>query len=229
MKTAVIGTGKTGSEILPLLKADEIVGPFSTSHPLEDPTQLREAEVCVIFVPGPAALNLIPKLLETKIPCVWGSTGFEWPQNLDDQLKKLNITWVYARNFSFLINLLAPVLNILGQAKESMPEIQYKLSEVHHSQKKDAPSGTAKQWQEWLDLDENLQIQSQREGDVVGIHKLELSTPFEKLTLEHTSHERKLFAHGALTAAKLLLAHKNELPKELISFDQLLSLLGEKL
>lgn len=226
MKVAVIGVGKTGGQVLSMLGEDQVIGPFSRSHPLTTSLQLKEAQVAIIFVPGEENLKLIPLLLEAQIPCVWGSTGHTWPASLSQQLQEKKLTWVWAKNFSLLINLLSPVLKILGQAQAYLPGLESMIHEAHHIHKKDAPSGTAVQWQEWLG--QKVQITSERKDDIVGRHELYLNTPLEKLTLIHESKDRALFAQGAILSARLLLERQQELPFGLISFHQQLAHLGEQ-
>jgi 4-hydroxy-tetrahydrodipicolinate reductase len=89
---------------------------------------------------------------------------------------------------------------------------------VHHIHKKDAPSGTALSWKEWLNKE--AEITSAREGDVNGIHELTVSTANERITLKHDALDRALFAEGAIWAAEQLIKNQN-LTNGIYTFGQL--------
>ena len=86
-----------------------------------------------------------------------------------------------------------------------MKDPEFHIHEVHHKEKKDAPSGTALSWQEWLG--QNAHISSDRQGDVKGIHSLHIKNENESIWLKHEAHRRELFAEGAIWSAKYLLKH----------------------
>lgn len=206
MKTwAVIGVGKTGGEILHLLHANETALTFNQSRPVTA-AALQAADAAIIFVPGHAVPALLSPVLEAGIPTVWGSTGFTWPTNLAAQLIEKNARWVVASNFSPMMVLIQKMLEMLGEtAPQVLEDAEYTLHEVHHLHKKDQPSGTALSWQEWLGVP--CDISATREGDVKGIHTLTINTATETLKLHHEVHDRRVFAAGALKAARYLLAH----------------------
>ncbi len=202
MKTAVIGTGKTGGILIDLVDEKQIAGPFNTANP---PTvkALQEADVCIIFVPGSAVDAILELVLNSGVPAVWGSTGYDWPvKNLNERLKKQNKKWLHASNFSLGMNIVRRCLQVIGEGSEVLGNSEFSIHEIHHIQKKDAPSGTALSWKEWLGRE--AEITSERKGDVKGIHKLEMETPFENVTLKHEAKDRAVFAQGALWAAEQL-------------------------
>ncbi len=202
MKTAVIGTGKTGGVVLDLLKDDDVVGPFDTKN---RPTveALRAADVCIIFVPGSAVDDILETVLDSRIPAVWGSTGYDWPvERLNKRLKGDNNKWLRASNFSLGMQIIRRCLGVIGEGSESLDHSEFLIHEIHHTEKKDTPSGTALSWQEWLGKD--TEITSERTGDVKGIHEFEMKTPFENVTLKHEAKNRAVFAEGALWAAAQL-------------------------
>lgn len=203
MKIAVIGTGTTGSEVLNLLDDDQIAGPFNTKNP---PTtkKLQTADAAIVFVPGSAVDSIFDVLLDAKITTAWGSTGYEWPQEeLDKQLKKQNTKWVHASNFSLGMNLVRNCLEIIGEGAKMLDNPEFSIHEIHHTGKKDAPSGTALAWEQWLGRD--VTITSERKGDIKGIHQLDLETGFESIQLRHEAHDRAIFARGALWAVRQLM------------------------
>lgn len=202
MNVAVIGTGKTGSEVVNLVEKEKLVGPFNTGN---EPTvqKLRQAEVIIIFVPGSAVDDIFAEVLESEVPAVWGSTGYEWPKDLDQRLKKKNIKWLRASNFSLGMNIIRRCIAVISKGSDLLNEPEFHIHEVHHTGKKDAPSGTAISWKKWLGKD--AEISSERKGDVKGIHELAMKTESESIYLKHEAHDRAVFAKGALWSAGQLL------------------------
>lgn len=199
MKIALLGRGKTGSKILEI--ADCEVEVFHRSHP-PIYEKLMQHDVIVSFLPGEAFIDLIPVLMETKKPVVTGSTGFAWPVNFDKTLQEKELSWIYATNFSLGVVVLKQLIEKLHQVEHLFKERSFSIHEVHHTKKLDAPSGTALSMKEWLSA--SCEITSERIGDVVGLHTLKLETPGEIIKLEHEAKDRRLFAEGALWAAKYI-------------------------
>jgi 4-hydroxy-tetrahydrodipicolinate reductase len=201
MKVALLGTGKTGGKVLELLDGGQVTG-FDAVNP---PTlkALQEHDVAISFLPGPALLEYINLLLESGIPLASGSTGFDWPADIDARLKAKGTAWVTAANFSLGMNLVYSMIRVLSKAPQLFDEYQFKLHETHHIHKRDQPSGTSLSWQDWLG--QPVDITSTREGDNPGEHKLTLVTPFEDISVEHQAKDRRIFAQGAIwTAQKLV-------------------------
>jgi len=102
---------------------------------------------------------------------------------------------------------------------------EFHIHEVHHIHKKDAPSGTALSWKEWLDKE--AEVTSAREGDVKGIHELTLKTGTEEITLRHKALDRALFAEGAIWAAKQLV-NNSKMEAGIRTFGQLFDQIMEE-
>lgn len=201
---AVIGRGKTGSQVIESLgercalvlgKSDEIrVDSF------------LEVDGVIVFVPGPAVASLAPILLETGLPVVWGSTGFDWPSNIQEALATHKATWIHGQNFSMGMQMMRKALMSISNSLHHLPktghqgdqEVVVRISDIHHTAKLDAPSGTALKWQEWLGKD--YPIDSERIGDVNGIHELLVETAGEQMTFRHEAKSRIVFAEGAIWA-----------------------------
>src|SRR5688500_2680870 len=118
MKIALIGTGKTGQKLQEkdiLAEGDQVL-PFNTKHP---PTlsELRQADVAVVFVPGVAVPQLLPLLKESQLPCVWGSTGFPWPKDLHPFLMEKNMSWIHSNNYSLGMSI---IRKLLGELKKTL-------------------------------------------------------------------------------------------------------------
>lgn len=201
-KYGVIGTGKTGGTVADQLGKAAIL--FDEENK-PTPEKLSEVDVAIVFVPGSAAEEVIEVLLKTKIPAVWGTTGYHWPKELPDRVKLAGNRWVIGSNFSLGMNLVRKALNILGKGAEFLDDPQFHIHEIHHVHKKDAPSGTALSWREWLGKD--AAISSDRQGDVKGIHELHLKTEGESIYLNHEAHSRSIFAEGAIWTANYILDH----------------------
>ncbi|WP_421774189.1 4-hydroxy-tetrahydrodipicolinate reductase [Gracilimonas sp.] len=200
MKIAVIGTGKTGGEVVELL-GDELSEAFDSNNP---PTveKLQKADAVIIFVPGDAVPDVMDTVIEAGIPAAWGSTGFTWPDDVEERVKAKNAKWILASNFSLGMNIIRKSIQAISAGSNILKDPEFKIHEVHHVHKKDAPSGTALSWKEWLDKE--AEVTSAREGDVKGIHELTLKTETEEITLKHKALDRALFAEGAIWAARQL-------------------------
>lgn len=220
MRIALIGTGKTGQHVIGLA-GESAVTAFDSSAP-PTPEALRRADVAIIFVPGESAAGLIEPLLEAGIPAAWGTTGYRWPGDLPDRVKVNGSRWIVAPNFSLGMNLMRKCLEVIGKGSGLLESPEYHIHEVHHVHKKDAPSGTALKWEEWLGKD-GVQISSSREGDVCGIHTLHVKTRYESLWLKHEAHDRAVFAQGAVWAARFLHEHPEIMPG-LYSFESIIDL-----
>ena len=200
MKISVIGTGKTGSKVVELL-SDRLAFAFDENTP---PTleKLKESDAVIVFVPGDAVGDILDLVIESGVPAAWGSTGFSWPEDLDERLKEADTKWVLANNFSLGMNLIRHAIKTISAGAEALKNPEFHIHEVHHIHKKDAPSGTAISWKNWLD--KPVEITSAREGDVNGIHELTITTATEKITLNHEALDRSIFAEGAIWAAEQL-------------------------
>jgi 4-hydroxy-tetrahydrodipicolinate reductase len=200
IKYSVIGTGKTGGTVAGHLDGlaicfDEFNRPT--------PEKLKETDVAIVFVPGSAAEQVVNIVLEAGIPAVWGTTGYQWPEDLPEKVKDADTRWIIGSNFSLGMNLIRKAIQIFGKGSEMLKAPQFHIHEVHHVQKQDAPSGTALSWKEWLGRE--AVISSDRQGDVKGIHNLHIKTEGESIYLKHEAHSRSVFAEGAIWTANYLL------------------------
>lgn len=207
MKISVIGTGKTGGAIAEVLGDDAVT--FNSSNK-PTPEIIAETDAAIVFVPGDAASEIVDILLQTEVPAVWGTTGYVWPKNLPEKVKLAGSKWVIGSNFSMGMNLVRKALQLFGTGSYMLDSPEFHIHEIHHKNKVDAPSGTAISWQSWLNRD--VTISSSRLGDVKGIHELHIKTENESIFLKHEAHERKLFAEGAIWAAKRLVEDQSIMP-----------------
>lgn len=199
MKVALIGSGKTGGEVAKMHSNTVI---FNSSH---KPTResLRECDVVITFVPGDIFTNYIPLLIESKLPVVIGATGFDWDQETISLIKENKLRWVHSHNFSLGMSIIKSLIETISKGSELLQETSFTIHDIHHTEKLDAPSGTALSWKKWLD--KPVKVTSERTGDVVGYHHLEMQTPNETIKLTHEARNRGLFARGALWSANQVL------------------------
>ncbi len=198
MKIILIGSeGRMGKTILSIGNAFKItqIGSPRSSLPNEITPFLDSSDLVLDFSTNEALSTNLPKILVAKKPLVIGITGIS-KENLDliyTASKKIPI--FLSSNFSEGIALLKKLI-------KELPIGSYELTETHHTQKKDSPSGTA------LDLASQLpsftNITSIREGTVIGVHKIRLKLEYETLELKHEVFDRKSFAKGALLASTFL-------------------------
>ena len=207
MNIALLGNGKTGSRVehLAKLAGHNITVYNSKSTPKT--VHLDTSDIIISFVPGNAFLDWMPILLESGVPVVSGSTGFQWPDGWDEYNQRvgdIHTIWVHSGNFSIGCSLILKLFKELRNQPES-DDFTMELSETHHKHKIDAPSGTALLWKKTLGLD--IEIESVRKDDIMGIHELKLSNDFESITIRHEVTNRDVFAKGALQTAEFI--HKN--------------------
>jgi len=223
MKFALIGYGKMGKAIeeVALQRGHEIVLTIDEPN-LHDFTKenVAKADVAIEFTGPHSAFDNVKTCLEFNVPVVCGSTG--WIDKLDEMKKKCtekNGAFIYSSNFSVGVNIFFEINKKLSALMEPHKEYEMILEETHHTQKKDAPSGTAitlaeqileqvhrkKQWVN--ELSENpadLEIISQRIDPAAGTHSVKYSSAVDDIEIIHTAHTRKGFALGAVMAAEFL-------------------------
>jgi 4-hydroxy-tetrahydrodipicolinate reductase len=220
MKIALLGYGKMGKAIerIALNRGHEIVLKINAS--IKD-YNISDADVAIDFSIPDAAVSNISRCLNNGVPVISGTTG--WLNDYDDiaQLcKEQDGAFIYASNFSLGVNLFFELNNYL--AKLMQPQTQYKtaIEEIHHTQKLDAPSGTAitlaegiiensiaKDWH----LDNNTQnpesisIEAKRIENVPGTHIIKYDSDIDSIHISHTAHNREGFALGAVVAAEWII------------------------
>tara|TARA_B100000886_G_C20367910_1_gene468189 strand:+ start:471 stop:1157 length:687 start_codon:yes stop_codon:yes gene_type:complete len=224
MKYALIGKGRTGGELKNFLAKDNFII-FDSSNPVT-PDAIRDCSVAIAFVPGDVLIDIIPILLEANIPLVSGSTGMTWPADLRKSLEEKNLRWISGSNFSLGMRVVHQMIKKLEKANQIFNNYEYRIHEIHHTQKLDAPSGTAKSWNSWIK--NQATITHERKDDVVGDHKITLYTDFENISIHHQALDRKIFAKGAIWAAEYLIDKYDQLPPGLHLFEEITEKLLEE-
>jgi len=215
MNIALFGYGKMGKmiESLALQKNHTIVAKIDIDTKNID---FSKIDVAIDFSQPSAAFDNIKMCLENQTPIISGTTG--WLAKYDDAValcNQNNGAFIYASNFSLGVNLFFELNDYLAKMMTNLRDYSVSLEEIHHTQKLDAPSGTAITLAEdiiknttytgWkLDATEVriLPITAIREGNVPGTHSIIYQSTVDSIEIKHTAHSREGFALGALTAAE---------------------------
>ncbi len=228
IKIALIGYGKMGKMIeqLAIQKGHTIACILDMKSTAQEWTQLANADVAIEFTQPNVAVQNIYKCFNQNVPVVVGTTG--WYDILDDVLqecKAKNQTLFTATNFSIGVNLFFHLNKQLAQTMAFLPEYNIAIEEIHHTQKLDAPSGTAittaqgiiennsikEKWvlneKQTINANE-IPITSIRKNDVPGTHSVTYSSVIDEIEIKHTAHSRTGFAQGAIIAAEWLVGKK---------------------
>jgi 4-hydroxy-tetrahydrodipicolinate reductase len=227
LKIALIGYGKMGKAIeeIALQKGHEVLLKIDVNTMDQfTPENLQQCDVAIEFTSPHSAVENILKCLEAGIPVVSGSTGWldQW-EKVKNRCEALNGSLVYASNYSVGVNIFFEVNNLLARLMVPHTDYDVSLEEIHHTEKKDAPSGTAitlaeqilqqlgrkKQWVNQAAIDPSeLAIISERIDPAPGTHKIKYSSPIDDIEIIHTAHSRKGFASGAVLAAEFIQSRK---------------------
>ena len=221
MKIALLGYGRMGKAIEKIAekRGHEIVAKIDKNNPLDS---LNNADVAINFSIPNAALANITNALNAGIPVVCGTTGWlDHKKEVDALCTKLEGAFLYASNFSLGVNLFFELNKKLASYMQGFPEYKVEIEEIHHTQKLDAPSGTAitlaegvidnsehEQWHLDGEVQEGFPIKALRENDVPGTHTVSYHSEIDSIEITHTAHSRTGFALGAVVAAEWILGRK---------------------
>ncbi len=224
MNLALIGYGKMGKAIeeIALQKGHNIVLKIDITNADEfNQANLSKADVAIEFTGPESAVDNVKKCIEAGVPVVSGSTGWldKWKEVVQF-CNENNGGLLYASNFSIGVNIFFEVNRHLGRLMASRNEYNVSVEEIHHKQKKDAPSGTAitlaegilenlpakNKWAlgETSQKDE-LSIISKRIDPAPGTHIITYDSPVDSIEIKHTAHSRTGFASGAVLAAEFMI------------------------
>ena len=223
MKIAIIGYGKMGKAIeeIALHRGHEIVLKVNDEN-LGDFTRenVCKADVAIEFTGPHSAYENLKSLLSFGIPVVCGSTGWlEHLATIEALCRDRHGSFLYASNFSVGVNIFFELNQKLASLMKRHPEYEVQLEEIHHTQKRDSPSGTAitlaeqvmqsvarkKTWVNHIsDNPEELEILSERVDPAPGTHKVKYYSAIDDIEIIHTAHNRKGFAMGAVLAAEYI-------------------------
>lgn len=223
MNIALLGYGKMGKAIeeIAVKKGHTIVVKKGRNTSFEE---LNKADVAIDFSLPEAAVTNISYCLKNNIPIVSGTTG--WLNKYDDMValcKEQNGSFIYSSNYSLGVTIFFELNNYLAKMMRNNNQYSAKLKEIHHTQKLDAPSGTAislangiiansDKYNNWTlqptSKKDEIPIKAERIDNVPGTHNITYKSDIDTITIQHTAHNRKGFALGAVTAAEWLLNKK---------------------
>lgn len=223
MKIGIIGYGRMGRTIESICKhRSHTIGAVIDVHNQDEIHLLSEKEidVAIEFTQPQSAFDNISALLSQGIRVVSGTTG--WIDRMEEvkaTVKKQDTGFFYAPNYSIGVNLFFEISEYAGKLMNKFPDFDVHIEEIHHIHKLDSPSGTAihlangiigqsDRKASWInsksDNPQELEILSDRQPDVPGIHSAIFSGPYDSIELKHTASSRMGFATGAVLAAEFL-------------------------
>lgn len=223
MKIALIGYGKMGKEIEQILIARghtiPLIIDLNNTNDL-DAAHLKEIDVAIEFTTPSTAYGNVVKCLEAGVPVVCGTTAWldKLPQ-VEQLCKEKNGAFFYASNYSIGVNIFFEINRRLAQLMNRFGEYDVTIEETHHTQKKDAPSGTAvtlaegilenlDRKQKWVcgttTVPEELEVVAIRRSVVPGTHTVTYESDVDSLSITHMAKSRRGFALGAVLAAEFL-------------------------
>lgn len=221
MKIALLGYGKMGQVIerIALERGHEIVLKKDEFNTYDG---LSSADVAIDFSVPTAAVSNISSCFKNNVPVVSGTTG--WLEHYDEMValcKEKEGGFISSSNFSLGVNIFFELNEYLAKIMSQFDSYKISMEEIHHTQKLDAPSGTAislakgvienSSYGKWT-MDEakkdEIFIEAKRIGDVPGTHTVTYDSTIDNIEIKHTAHNREGFALGAVIAAEWLAGKK---------------------
>jgi len=215
MKIALLGYGKMGKVIerIALERGHEIVMRKSGNDTFEG---LENADVAIDFSIPDAAVTNISTCLNSNMPVISGTTG--WLENYDKMVslcEEKSGAFIYGSNFSLGVNIFFELNNHLAKIMSKFSQYKVTMEEVHHTQKLDAPSGTAitlakgiidnSDYSSWAlenAKNDEILIEAKRIENVPGTHTVIYNSEVDAIEIKHIAHNREGFALGAVIAAE---------------------------
>jgi len=235
MKIALLGYGKMGQAIekIALERGHEIVLRKDEFNTYEG---LSNADVAIDFSIPAVAVSNISSCFHENVPVISGTTG--WLEHYDEMVslcKEKNGAFISSSNFSLGVNLFFELNEYLAKMMSKFNTYKVQMEEIHHTQKLDAPSGTAislakgvienSAYTKWT-LEEpkanEIHIEAKRIGTVPGTHTVTYNSPVDAIEIKHTAHNREGFALGAVIAAEWIVGKKGIFTmKDVLNFNTL--------
>ncbi|MFN2567883.1 MAG: 4-hydroxy-tetrahydrodipicolinate reductase [Gemmatimonadaceae bacterium] len=214
---AVVGLGRMGRAVdqLAAERGFEVVARLGAADNRDGtgitPRSLGGAKVIVEFTEPDAAVSNIHAAVAAGCPIVVGTTG--WYASLPAVMalvERAQGALLWAPNFAVGVHMFERLVEEATRLAAAAPGFDAHIVETHHAAKKDAPSGTALKLAQAArrGAERDVPITSVRTGSVPGTHELLLDAPFEQIRLEHVARDRRVFAEGALLAARWLVGRR---------------------
>ena len=219
MKIALLGYGKMGKVIeqIAIQRGHDIILKVDENSMSYD---IALADIAIDFSVPDSAINNITNCLNKAVPVISGTTG--WLNNYDKMValcKEKNGAFIYASNFSLGVNIFFELNKSLAKMMKNLSQYDVSLEEIHHTQKLDAPSGTAitlaegiiensnyKNWKLSTNVEANIiPIEAKRIEKILGTHSINHNSKVDTINITHTAHNRDGFALGAVIAAEWLI------------------------
>ncbi|MFY7987585.1 MAG: 4-hydroxy-tetrahydrodipicolinate reductase [Flavobacterium sp.] len=221
MKIALLGYGKMGKVIerIALERGHEIVLKKDQNNTFEG---LLNADVAIDFSVPDSAVDNITECLNNGIPVISGTTGWlaDYPKMVQLCEEKSG-SFIYASNFSLGVNVFFELNEYLAKMMANLKQYKVSMEEIHHTQKLDAPSGTAitlaegvikhsdyANWTLETPISNEIHIEAKRIENVPGTHSIFYDSEVDQIEIKHTAHSREGFALGAVVAAEWLVGKK---------------------
>lgn len=226
MNIALIGYGKMGKTIEKIAteRGHNVVLKISSANTHElTKENLQKADAVIEMTQPEAALKNVLLCMEAGVPVTSGTTG--WNSDIPKAQAAANengTAFLYASNYSVGVNIFFELNQVLARLMNEQPSYDVSMEEIHHTQKKDSPSGTAitlanqimerisrkSKWSEEEKGDDILHITALREEGVPGTHTVTYHSPIDDIEIRHTAHNRDGFALGAVLAAEYIAGKK---------------------
>ena len=221
MKIALLGYGKMGKVIekIAVERGHEIVLKKGSNASFDG---LEKAEVAIDFSVPTSAVTNISTCFEKGVPVISGTTG--WLEKYDEMValcQSKNGSFIYGSNFSLGVNIFFELNDYLAKMMNQMKEYKVSMEEIHHTQKLDAPSGTAislangiikntdySNWTLENPTTTEIHIDAKRIENIPGTHSVFYDSEVDQIEIKHTAHTREGFALGSIVAAEWLLGRK---------------------
>jgi 4-hydroxy-tetrahydrodipicolinate reductase len=228
MNIALIGYGKMGKEIekIAIARNHTIKLIIDINNPQDlNNDNLKDIDVAIEFTVPHTAIDNYKKCFEANVPVVTGTTGWLDSFNeIKEICQKERKGFFFTPNYSLGVNIFFKVNRFLAKIMNGFTDYDVKMTEVHHTQKLDAPSGTAinlandiiaeldrkskYQLDDQHDNPDALVISAVREGQVPGIHIIKYESPMDFIEITHSAKTRQGFALGAVLAAEFMQGKK---------------------
>ena len=221
MKIALLGYGKMGKVIekIALERGHQIVLRKDKESSFEG---LNNADVAIDFSIPTSAVENISECLSQGIPVISGTTGWlAQYQKMVDLCSAKNGSFIYGSNFSLGVNVFFELNEYLAKMMTTLNQYKVSISEIHHTQKLDAPSGTAitlaegiikhsnyANWTLETPISNEILIEAKRIENIPGTHSVFYDSEVDQIEIKHTANSREGFAFGAVIAAEWLIGKK---------------------
>jgi 4-hydroxy-tetrahydrodipicolinate reductase len=223
MRIGIIGYGRMGKTIeqIAIMRNHEIGAIADSTMGIEiDESFAQKIDLAIEFTSPDSAKNNIYRCIKLGIPVVSGTTGWDFDfAEIETECKKNKAAVFYASNFSIGMNIFMDINEKLAKLLSDFDNYDARIEETHHVHKLDKPSGTAislaqgifKNNSKYVNYElkpikdiRNLEIDSFREGEIIGEHKIIWENEIDEIIIQHKAKNRTGFALGAVLAAEFL-------------------------